>query len=133
MKKTVFMIIIILFAFQVVGLSQKKKDREKIKTDTITQDSLEYRLIVLEPGFESWLATKPSKNYYSQLYYEQKNRLYVSEWNQRYFTSKNNGLYENYIDYNYTTDYGLDLNYKLYWYFRYFEDTYNVVLINTGR
>ena len=43
-------------------------------------------------------------------------------------TSRNNGRYETYIDYNSNTDYGLDLNYKLYYYFKYFEETNKVKL-----
>lgn len=133
MKKAVFLTFLILFAFQTAGLSQKKKERDKVKSDTITVDSLEYKLIILDPGFEAWLVSKPPKEFYTQNYYEQKNHLYVSEWNHRYLTAKDNDLYETYIDYNYNTDYGLDINYKLYYYFRYFEETNHVVLINTGR
>ena len=133
MKKAVFIILVILVAIQTDGLSQKKRDRIKVNTDTVSIDSLEYNLIVLDPGFESWLATKPSKEFYSKEYYALKNRLYVMEWNHRYMTSRNNGRYETYIDYNSNTDYGLDLNYKLYYYFKYFEETNKVKLYPTGR
>ena len=68
----------------------------------------------------------------SWIHYTQKNRLYVLEWNQRYMTSRNNGLYDTYIDYNSNTDYGLDLNYKLYYYFKYFEVTNHIKLINSS-
>ena len=133
MKKTVLFILVILVATATNGFSQKKRDRYKPKADTISVDSLEYNLIVLDPGFEAWLATKPSKEFYSKEYYEQKNRLYVSEWNNRYMTSRNNGRYETYIDYKYNTDYGLDLNYKLYYYFKFFEETNHIKLLNTAR
>jgi hypothetical protein len=121
---------VVLVTIQTVGFSQKKPDRKNIKSDTVSVDSLEYRLIVFDPGFEAWLASKPLKNFYSKEYYEQKNRLYVSEWNYRYTTSRNNGLYETYIYYNSKTDYGLDLNYKLYYYFKYFEETNHIKLMN---
>jgi len=133
MKKTIFILLIFLVVFSVDGFSQKRKERYKAKPDTLTVDSLEYKLIVLDPGFEAWLATKPSKEFYSQEYYEQRNRLYVTEWNQRYMTFRNNERYETYIDYNPHTDYGLDLNYKLYYYFKYFEETNRVKLYPTGR
>jgi hypothetical protein len=133
MKKTVLIIIAILMAICTDGLSQNKKDRIKVKSDTIAVDSVEYELIILDSGFEIWLATKPSKEFYSKEYYEQKNRLYVSEWNQRYLTSGNKGLYESYIDYDFTIDYGVDLNYKLYYYFRYFEETNKIKLYPLGR
>ena len=133
MKKTVFLVLVILVAIQTVGFGQKKRDRLKVKADSVSVDSLEYKLIVLDPGFDSWLATKPSANFYSKEYYAHRNRMYVSEWNQRYMTSRNSRLYDSYIDYNTVTDYGLDLNYKLYYYFLYFEETNHVRLVNFGR
>ena len=133
MKKTVLIIMVILFAIYTNGFSQNKKDRIKVKPDTTALDSMEYELIVLDPGYEIWLVTKPPKEFYSKEYYEQKNSLLVSEWNQRYLTISNNGLYESYIDYDATIDYGLNLNYKLYYYFRYFEETNHIKLINSSR
>jgi hypothetical protein len=38
-------------------------------------------------------------------------------------------FYESHIDYDALTDYGLDLNYKLYNYFRFVEDEYGINLI----
>jgi hypothetical protein len=133
MKKSVFVILVILVALQTDVFSQNKRDRVKVKADTVSVDSLEYELIVLDPGFDSWLVTQPSKNFYSKEYYEQKNRLYVLEWNQRYMSSRNNGRYDSFIDYNSNTDYGLELNYKLYYYFKFFEESNHVKLLNTGR
>ncbi|TAL65515.1 MAG: hypothetical protein EPN88_09515 [Bacteroidetes bacterium] len=133
MMKTVFVMLVILTAIHTVGFSQKKSNKFKVKADTVTVDSLEYRLIVLDPGFESWLATKPSKDFYSKDYYEHKNRLYVSEWNYRYRTLQNSDLYETYIDYDSNTDYGLDINYKLYYFFRYFEEKNRIKLFSGDR
>jgi hypothetical protein len=133
MKKSVFMMMTFLLLIQIDGLSQKKGEQNKVKGDTISVDSLEYRLIVSDPGFETWLATQKPENYYSKNYYEQKNRLYVTEWNYRYMTISNNGFYESYINYSPSIDYGLDLNYKLYYYFRYFEEKNHVRLLSSGR
>ena len=133
MKKTVGVILVILVAIQSVGLSQEKIYREQIKADTVSADSMEYRLIIMDPGFDSWLATKPSKDFYSNEYYAQKNRLYVAEWNQMYLTSHNNDLYDNYIDYKPNTDYGIDINYRLYYYFRYFEEKNHIKLLDYNR
>ncbi len=44
------------------------------------------------------------------------------------FHSSNQGEYDSYIDYNPNIDYGLDLNYKLYYYFRYFEEKHGIRL-----
>ncbi len=133
MKKSVFIILILLISLSMEGFSQKRMGVKEIKPDTLSADSLEYRLIIIDPGFDSWLATKPSKEFYSQKYYEQKNYLYVTEWNHRYITGRNNGLYDTYIDYKPGTDYGLDLNYRLFYYFRYFEESNHLRLIGSVR
>ncbi len=133
MKKTVFFILVVLVGIQLNGFGQIRRDGNKAKADTVSIDSLEYRLIIEDPGFDTWLLTQPSKDFYSKDYYEQKNRIYVSEWNFRYLTAQNGDKYETYIDYNPNTDYDLDLNYKLYYYFKYFEETNKVKLYPTGR
>jgi len=98
------------------------------------KDSVEYELIVLDPKFESWLATQPPANYYSQQYYETWNQQYVTEWNHRHNNPQRYGsFYETYIDYDPHIDYGLELNYRLYYYFRFIEDEYGIVLVQRGR
>ena len=98
------------------------------------KDSVEYELIVLDPRFESWLATQPSANFYSQQYYETWNQQYVTEWNHRHNNPQRYGsFYETYIDYDPHIDYGLELNYRLYYYFRFIEDEYGIVLVQRGR
>lgn len=98
------------------------------------EDSTTYELIVLDPGFESYLATHPSSNFYSQQYYENWNHQYVLEWNQRYRNPMRYGsFYETEINYIPQEDYGLDLNYRLYYYFQFIKDKYGIVLINRGR
>ena len=68
--------------------------------------------------------------YYSESYYKTWNKLYVIEWNARYISQAQSGLYETYIDYDPLIDYGIELEYKLYYYFQFFEDTNNIILIN---
>ena len=93
----------------------------------IANDSLEYEIIIMDIGFDSYLHTiaKPM-NFYSQEYYENKNRFYVTEWNIR---ARNplryrSDIYENQIDYDFNVDYGLEVNYKLYNYFKFVEFKY---------
>ena len=134
MKRTVFIGVIFLAFFQLNGYSQKNRNQVKVRPDTIAVDSVKYELIVLDPGFDSWLATKPPENFYSKDYYELKNKLYVTEWNNRYSKPTRFGnLYETRIDYDMFTDYGLDLNYRLYYYFLFFEEMNHVKLLVTGR
>ena len=93
----------------------------------IANEELEYELIIIDIGFEVYLASiaKP-KNYYSKEFYELKNQFYVVEWNIRANNPLryDNLIYENVIDYNPAIDYGLDVNYQLYNYFKFVEYNY---------
>jgi hypothetical protein len=133
MKKFVYIVCVILFAIQFSVSGQKKSTSDKAKAESAASDSVEYELIVFDPGFDTWLATKPSKEFYSDQYYEDKNRLYVPEWNYRFMTSQDQDLYGWYIDYDNNIDYGLDLNYKLYYYFKYFEEVNKIQLVPSLR
>ncbi len=93
----------------------------------ISNPDLEYEILIIEPGFNTWLATsaKPS-GFYSKTFMETRNIEYVNIWNQRVNQYRNNtkGLYEMEIDYQPNIDYGYEVNYKLYNYFIYFQLTY---------
>ena len=93
----------------------------------ISTDDLEYDITIIEPGFNTWLASiaRP-KGYYSQSFMETRNRLMVINWNNRVLQPQqfNSNLYEMQINYDSNTDYGYDVNYKLYNYFIYFQLTY---------
>ncbi|SNR61784.1 DUF6146 family protein [Flavobacterium sp. ov086] len=96
-------------------------------TVRIANDSLEYEVIIIDNGFSTWLASMAlPRNYYSLSYLEIKNRLYVTEWNirasqpQRY----NPNLYEMTIDYRPEIHYGYEVNYLIYNYMIYFQNTY---------
>jgi len=94
----------------------------------IANEELEYEIIIIDNGFETYLYSiaKPA-NFYSQNYYETKNKLYVTYWNIRAQQplEYDSSIYENVIDYDFSTDYGLDVNYKLYNYFKFVEYKYN--------
>lgn len=91
-------------------------------------DSTEYELVVFDPGFETWLLMQP-RDQRSLEYYKVKNKAYVMEWNYRYSNARRyNGMYESYIDYDPFIDYGYEFEYRLYNYFKYFEETNGVRL-----
>ncbi len=95
-------------------------------TVKIANDDLEYEIIIIEPGFNTWLQTiaKP-EGYYSQEFMEGRNWQYVSEWNRRArLPSQYGNLYDMTIDYDHSINYGYDVNYKLYYYFIYFQLQY---------
>ena len=88
---------------------------------SITQnDSIEYELIVLEPGFDSWFVTnrKPIW-YYEETYYKNFNQLYTNEWNNRVRSFQHDRPYDEFIDYSVSINYGNEVEHKLYWYFQY--------------
>ena len=96
-------------------------------TIRIENDELEYEIIILELGFNNWLVTQPPMTYFSLNVLENRNKAYVFEWNQRAGnpTAYNVNLYNQFIDYDPTIRYGLEVNYMLYMYFRFFEQKYN--------
>jgi len=108
---------------------------ELIEEDTTSaEDSTEHELVVLDPGFESYMATQPPANFYSQQYYETWNQQYVTEWNYRHDNPLTYGnFYETRINYDPHEDYGLEVNYRLYYYFQFIKDNYGIVLVNRGR
>jgi len=93
-------------------------------TVRIANDELEYEILIIEPGFNSWMMgrAKP-EGHYSLSFLENRNALYVSEWNNRVLQPfrYNPNLYEMQIDYSPFINYGYEVNYKLYYYFIYFQ------------
>lgn len=108
-----------------VPVNNDNKNPEEVVR--IANDSLEYEILIIDIGFETYLHTiaKPA-NFYSQSYYELKNQFYVIEWNIRAHNPLryNSSIYENVIDYDPNIDYGLDVNYKLYNYFEFVKYKY---------
>ena len=106
---------------QAVFNSQEEKEVE------IKDEESEYEIIIIEPGFYTWLLSiaRP-EGYYSQSFLENRNQLLVMEWNRRVVQpgNFNPNLYMFQIDYDPNIDYGYEVNYKLYNYFVYFQRKY---------
>jgi hypothetical protein len=105
---------------------EKKSIAEKT-TDTIriANDSLEYEVIIIDSGFNSWLYgnAKP-RGFYSESYLENRNQIYVTEWNNRVMQPQRyNNLYEMQINYDRNIHYGYEVNYLIYNYMIYFQIT----------
>lgn len=108
-----------------------KQASVEVDTIKIENDELEYQVIILEIGFESWLVTQKPRNYYSLIFLESKNMYYVTEYNMRAIAPgrNNSNLYPMPIDYDPNIEYGMEVNYLLYMYFKFFEQKYNQRLI----
>jgi len=96
-------------------------------TVTIADEKTEYEIIVIDPGYYSWLhSIAMPEGYYSQQFMEARNRIYVMNWNQRAQNPLvyDSSLYEMQINYDPNINYGYQVNYKLYNYFIYFQRKY---------
>ncbi|CAM3422876.1 DUF6146 family protein [Aequorivita lipolytica] len=102
---------------------------EITKNDTIriANDSLEYEILIIEPGFNSWLISQPPRGFYGQAKLEGKNMQFVADYNNRVLNPNkySRNLYTERINYDPSIDYGYEVNYLLYNYFVYFQDKYN--------
>lgn len=112
---------------------------EKEEPVVIANDSLEYEITIIDPGFTYFLnAVAQPEGFYSQNYLEARNRAWVITWNQRAQNalSYNPNIYENIIDYQPSIDYGYEVNYKLFNYFIFAQSKYKMSLgggFRTGR
>ncbi|UWY26482.1 DUF6146 family protein [Flavobacterium sp. TR2] len=133
MKKCISILIVLLTIIACSTASQPiaNADTASIKkggdTVRIANDSLEYEVIIIDNGFTNWLTTRAyPRNYHSLQYLENKNYLYVTEWNNRVLQPQryNPNLYEMSIDYRPDIHYGYEVNYLIYNYMIYFQNTY---------
>jgi len=134
MKKIIpFIIVLILIAscksYNTNQTINNENKNSLVQSDTvyINSDENDYEIIIIEPGFNTWLAsTARPEGYYSQEFLESRNAIFVQSWNQRNMQPQtyDPNLYELRIDYDTRTDYGYEINYKLYNYFIYFQLTY---------
>lgn len=97
-------------------------------TVRIANDSLEYEILIIDPGYSYFLNSMARpEGYYSLSYLEGKNRFLVNDYNQRVrqpqqFDSR---IYEMEINYDPNINYGYDVNYKLYNYFVFLSRKHN--------
>lgn len=134
MKKIIpFIIILVLIAscksYNNNQTINNENENSLVQSDTvsISSDESDYEIIIIEPGFNSWLlSTARPEGYHSQQWLESRNAMMVQTWNQRNLQpmTYDPNLYELRIDYDTRTDYGYEVNYKLYNYFLYFQLTY---------
>jgi len=130
MKNINFSICVLIF---IAGCSTKK-DIVKIEDYPGVNDSVQYELIVDEPGYDSWVATNSKPEWYHEKeYYRTWNVLYVTEFNYRVLNTNAGHPFTEMINYDRQIDYGLDVEYKLYWYFKFIEYKYNTKLYITSR
>lgn len=120
----------ILLAFVIISCkSYTEKGNYATGSNIVeSKDGEEYALVIMDPGFDRWFSmNKRPMNYHTLSYYENENQRYVSAWNDKVTQQAYHGPnypFETRIDYDPSKNYGLELNYQLYYYFRYIEDVY---------
>lgn len=97
-------------------------------TVRIANEKLEYEVIIIDPRFSMWLnSISFPRGYHSESFLENKNYFYITEWNQRVLDPQrfNPNLYEMQINYDANIHYGYEVNYLIYNYMIFFQNTYN--------
>jgi len=132
----------ILYIFSIVSIlffscgtqnqtTSSADETQKEEPVRIANDSLEYEITIIDIGFNAYLnrIARPM-SYYSNEFLRARNTIYVTEWNNRARnpTQFNANIYENVIDYQPQIDYGLEVNYKLFWYFQFAQRKYKMRL-----
>jgi len=134
MKKCIYILAVLLTIIgcstasrNTVAANDGKATTAVNDTVRIANDSLEYEVIIIDNGFSSWLASRAyPRDYHTLQYLESKNQWYVTEWNNRVLQPQrfNPNLYEMTIDYRPDIHYGYEVNYLIYNYMIYFQNTY---------
>lgn len=101
-----------------ISCGSAENTRKPAIQEVAPQDSSSYELVVFDGGFESWFQKnrKPSW-YHTESYYKTWNRRYVDRWNAYVRTGKPG--FDTEINYDPSIDYGLEVEHKLYYYFKY--------------
>ncbi len=126
-------LIIPLFAVLLTcSCSTAKKTASFHANAGIKSDSTEYEITIIDTEFETWyLMNFAESKDYSNEYYRSRNAIGVSNWNNYYSQGKYHRVIENHIFYNFSLDYGIAVNRKLYWYFKYTEQKFRIRLLGT--
>jgi len=129
MKKWIFLIAI---ASSLVACAPQRslQNVQKQEAIVIADDSLQHEIIIIDPDFERWYLSRYNQAMdRSDSYYQSMNRIGALNWNQYYNTGKYFRIISSYLDYQPGIDYGLEVNRKLYWYFKYIEEQFRVPLL----
>lgn len=126
----IFVFLLLIHCASPKSSTHKNLNETSIVGDTIkiANEELEYEIIIIDAGFNSWFYGRAQpRGYYSQSYLEARNRSWVMEYNQRVMQPSrfNPDLYLMSIDYQANIDYGYEVNYMLFNYLVYFQQVNN--------
>jgi len=128
MKKLIIYGLILLTGWACT--QQKEISKSKGSTPAVIKDSTEYEITIIDSDFDRWYMMRfsPAMDR-SNDYYRSMNGLGVINWNDYYTHNKYNQVIGSYINYTSSVDYGIEVNRRLYWYFRYVEENFRIRLL----
>ena len=127
MKRSV---LFLLLAMLVWACSPSKQvSKTAVTLSPGNQDSTEYEIVIIDPEFDHWYLVNysPAKDYTLE-YYHGRNQVAAANWNYYYQAGKYRNIIDSNVDYQPNIDYGIEVNRKLYWYFKYIEENFNISL-----
>jgi len=93
----------------------------------ISNPEVEYEVIIFDNQFEGWFVTRARpRGYYNKTFLESKNRQWVNSFNAK--TRAGARGFDYTIDYQSSIDYGYEVNYMIYNYLLYFQETNQIRL-----
>lgn len=125
MKRSILNGIIALLVWACSPVNEASKTSATLTKSS--QDSTEYEILIIDSQFDHWymINYSPAKDH-SNDYYRNKNLIAAANWNDYYRTGRYSQFIDTYIDYRGNIDYGIEVNRKLYWYFKYIRDSYKI-------
>lgn len=133
MKQLFYWIAVVLVIASCSTRKNIVKIGEKDEVKITAQDSLEYEVETFDAKFETWYQLHDNPSQYRSLdYYEGWNKRYVSAWNAKAANPQKNRFFEPIVGYDYSIDYGFELNHKLFYYFQYVENVLGISIIEGG-
>lgn len=108
--------------------------QEGLFLNELQEEKDQYELMVFDTQFETWFAQRwNAAEDRSNEYYRSWNTRYVSAWNARATSGRSGSEFFHPINYEPQIDYGLHVNRKLYYYFKYVESELRIPILEVGR
>lgn len=128
MKKFLLFCIILFAAWSCT--QQKQVTQSNRPQPVINEDSTEYNILIIDPAFDRWYMMRYSASMdRSNEYYKGMNNIGVQNWNDYYHRGKYPQVIGSFLSYNTSIDYGLEVNRRLYWYFKYTEENFKIRIL----
>lgn len=130
MKKLLFIISAFIFIWACSTQKATVKVEPEQEKEIQEVDSIEYSMETFDSRFETWykIHNKPAL-YRTQDYYEYWNKQYVLAWNTNARSGQHGSFFEPIVGYDERTDYGLELNHQLFYYFQYVENILKIKIL----